>query len=255
MTNTVGNSVVIVDDDELSLEMVRALVEKNFSCRVFTANNGIAGLELARNVNPRLIILDLAMPYFSGFRIIETLREDEKYKHLPIIICTVITDAKTVEKAFDLKIAGFIKKPFMPEHFLAVLEKHLDKQSRQLILVVDDEEHHLRKVEQILTTHFPHDVLTVDSGIDGMEIMRDRPVQLVIADVEMPLIDGVRLLSFARDDRRLKHIPFLLAFDKNMDEDDYEDIIDEAGEYSYQGILKKPFDQEEVTEMVRKVLT
>ena len=255
MPHTLGNSVLIIDDDEQTLEMIRALVEKNFSCHVFAANNGITGLELARNVNPRLVILDLSMPYFTGFDVLDTLRMNKDDVDAPnIIICSVITDAKTVEQVYKYGINGFVKKPFMPEYFLSLLAKYYDKREQRMVLAVDAEEAALNKIEQIFLTNSPHELITVESGIDAMEILREREVSLVIAAADMPIINGARLLSFMREDYRLKKIPFLLTVDGNLDEYEYEDILEEAEEYQYQGIIKKPFVQSEVIEAVNKLL-
>ena len=247
--NTQSTDVLIIDDDEMNLEMTRALVAKHFACRVLTANNGVTGLEIAQNRKLQLLILDLSMPYFTGFQVMDRLRENDRTKKLPILLCTVIADKDTITRAYDYSIVGAIKKPFLADHFVKVLGKHITVQNRNTILVVDDEENYLKRVEQALVNNFPHEVLLAESGIEAMDILRNRPVSLVIADNEMPLINGLRLLAFVREDKFLKRTPFLM-----MGEFDDPDDIDDAEEYGLQGILTKPLSTEKLVDLVGKAL-
>ena len=79
--------ILVVDDDEKAVKYMSAILE-NAGFEVFKAYSGKAGINLAMNSNPGLIILDLMMPEISGFDVIEKLRTHPTAKSIPIIICS-----------------------------------------------------------------------------------------------------------------------------------------------------------------------
>jgi PleD family two-component response regulator len=76
-------SILIVDDDALSREMVRTVVEK-LDYRALEASNGTAAVFMAKQSNPILIVLDINMPGKGGLDVLRELRDDSAFKTTPI---------------------------------------------------------------------------------------------------------------------------------------------------------------------------
>jgi CheY-like chemotaxis protein len=99
--------LVIEDDFDIRDAMQEVLQDEGYS--VFTADNGAAALDvLGRIPTPGLVLLDLMMPEMDGHQFLEILREDPRFRTVPVV---VVSAGITVAPS----IAGYIKKPFDTE--------------------------------------------------------------------------------------------------------------------------------------------
>lgn len=103
--------VLIVDDQRDNLS-VAEMVFHFHKAEVRIAHNGIEGLEVLKEYQPTLILLDLSMPEMSGWEMFKELRENEKTAHIPVIALTAHAmagdEARVMQAGFD----GYIAKPF-----------------------------------------------------------------------------------------------------------------------------------------------
>ena len=101
--------ILVVDDDEKAVKCIRVILE-NAGFRVLTAYGGKAGIELAINNNPDMIILDLMMPDISGFDVVEKLRKHQKAKNIPIVICSSKDITEEDKKVLNGNIMAIVQK-------------------------------------------------------------------------------------------------------------------------------------------------
>jgi signal transduction histidine kinase/DNA-binding response OmpR family regulator len=80
-------TLLAVDDDPLAIELMRVSLEPE-GYTVLTAGGGVEAIELARGIEPDLIILDLLMPDMDGFAVVEALRADQGTSEIPIVVLT-----------------------------------------------------------------------------------------------------------------------------------------------------------------------
>jgi CheY-like chemotaxis protein len=76
------------------------------------------------------------------------------------------------------------------------------------ILVVEDDAEYRNVLKEVLEMH-GHSVLAAADGIEALELLRGTPPEVIISDVNMPNRTGSQLHDLVRNDRRLKHIPFV----------------------------------------------
>jgi CheY-like chemotaxis protein len=118
--------VLVVDDEPDTLRLAQKILEmENFTVR--TAINGEEALQLIkkRGVIPRLILLDLMMPKSDGWFVLETLKKDEKYKKIKIVLFTVKAFTKDFERAKALGAEGYITKPFSGDKLVENIRERL----------------------------------------------------------------------------------------------------------------------------------
>ncbi|MCL2565594.1 MAG: diguanylate cyclase [Defluviitaleaceae bacterium] len=110
--NITKNSILVVEDDKLiALELTNILTPKYI---VYLSRNGADAIELAKELKPDIILLDVVMPGMSGFDVIATLKGIRETSDIPIIFVTGLSNAKDEEKGLVLGAADYIQKPFTP---------------------------------------------------------------------------------------------------------------------------------------------
>jgi two-component system alkaline phosphatase synthesis response regulator PhoP len=103
--------ILAIDDEENVLLLLKYQLGRS-GHEVITSENGIDGIRKARKFKPDLILLDLAMPMMSGFRVCEILKSYKRTKHIPIFIFTALDRLEDVERAFEKGADDYIVKPF-----------------------------------------------------------------------------------------------------------------------------------------------
>ncbi len=103
-------TILVVDDEQDLLDLIEYnLKQEGFD--VLKAEDGKEGIEVAREHNPNLVLLDIMMPKMDGLEVVERMREDEKLKHIPIIFLTARGDEKTEVEGLNKGGDDYITKP------------------------------------------------------------------------------------------------------------------------------------------------
>lgn len=117
--------VLVVDDDMLNLKMAsRILTEADM--RVNCLKSGNEALKFLENNRPDIILLDIHMPDMDGFDTIDAIRENKDFSDIPIIFLTADEDSETETRGLKCGAVDFIRKPFVPEVFLARIRHTID---------------------------------------------------------------------------------------------------------------------------------
>jgi DNA-binding response OmpR family regulator len=117
-----GPTILLVEDNEDNALICRTWLE-HFGLRVVRASEGREGLRLARELAPDLIVLDLSLPYLSGWEVAEALRAEGA--EVPIVIWSAHDDRADRFRAESLGCAGYLVKPCSPALVLAEVERVL----------------------------------------------------------------------------------------------------------------------------------
>jgi len=109
------HKILIVDDDEKTVDLVKLYLEKD-GYRVLTAYDGWQALELTRQKQPDLIVLDLMLPGVDGLDVCRILQAESK---VPIIMLTAKTTEEDKLIGLDLGADDYVTKPFSPRELVA----------------------------------------------------------------------------------------------------------------------------------------
>lgn len=117
-------TILIIDDEATLRDNLRdVLTFENYA--VIEAEDGVKGLQCAREHLPDLIICDIAMPGLDGHRVLTELRHDSQTASIPVIFLTARTDQVAVSRGMALGVNAYIAKPFTIEEVLAGIRAHL----------------------------------------------------------------------------------------------------------------------------------
>ncbi|MDB5816724.1 MAG: hypothetical protein JWQ11_364 [Rhizobacter sp.] len=106
-----GATVMMVDDEPMMTEVIQTYLEEAGYTDLVATNDPLDAMELAREVRPGVILLDLMMPGMSGFEILQALRADEELRYTPVIVLTAASNAATKLRALELGATEFLSKP------------------------------------------------------------------------------------------------------------------------------------------------
>ena len=121
--------LLIIEDDAGVRESLTDLLVAKFE--VLVAADSDAGVDLAREHRPDLILLDRFLPTGDGLSVLETLQEDVRTDSVPVIFLTGDTDEATLEKCLDRGAVDFIQKPASARELLARIDRALRQSEQQ----------------------------------------------------------------------------------------------------------------------------
>ncbi|MCB1192238.1 MAG: SpoIIE family protein phosphatase [Leptospiraceae bacterium] len=125
--------ILIVDDTQKNIQLIGTILkEEGYTINV--AQNGVQALNLISKINPDLILLDVMMPEMDGFEACQKIKENPKYKDIPIIFLTARVDTEDIVKGFEMGAADYIAKPFQAEELLARISTHLELRNSKIQL-------------------------------------------------------------------------------------------------------------------------
>ncbi len=113
-----GTKVLIVDDD-LNIQRVLVFALKQEGYEVIVASDGAAGVDMARDAEPDLILMDVAMPKLDGYAATQQIRAAERGRRVPIIMLTAEADVGQRVKGLRAGADDDIVKPFHPLELMA----------------------------------------------------------------------------------------------------------------------------------------
>lgn len=116
---------ILFIEDESDLLMLLQVRLEAAGYNYISAENGVSGLEKARNQKPDLIILDLLMPKMDGYAVFKNLKENEDTKKIPVIVLTAAGQREAEDRCKKMGSDAFIAKPFDPPVLLGKIKELL----------------------------------------------------------------------------------------------------------------------------------
>ena len=120
--------LLLVDDEPGLREAVQAYLEdSNFAVEV--ASNARDGWELLQQTNPDLVISDIMMPQVDGYQFLKQVREDPRYKALPVVFLTAKGMTSDRIQGYQAGCDAYLSKPFDPDELVAIVTNLLARRA------------------------------------------------------------------------------------------------------------------------------
>ena len=116
-------TVLIIDDDDFTRQTAKSILEENLQYEVLTASSGMDGVDKLFQNTVHLILLDVAMPGWDGFKTLSVIRDNALLRNIPVIMLTAAADRDSIIKASQLGVEDYIRKPFVPEDLVSRVSK------------------------------------------------------------------------------------------------------------------------------------
>jgi CheY-like chemotaxis protein len=119
-------NILVVDDDDFQHKLINKLLEKKDYHLIF-AGNGSEALNMMRETQPDLILMDVMMPDMDGLETMRTMRSEPILAKIPVIMITGKSDGQVVSDSMKVGAADFVVKPFDKATLIAKVNHALDK--------------------------------------------------------------------------------------------------------------------------------
>ena len=263
-------TVLIVDDNAAALEILQKTVEQ-LGARVMAASSGEEALAcvehcFATNQTLHVVLMDYRMPGMNGLEVAQCIKAKSGASDLPVVIMVSAFGRDEIMKEQTTEVvpyAAYLTKPVTPQQVGVLIERSISgdvlKPSSRVkpqqstsplhglrLLLVEDNEFNRVVASELLE----HEGAVVDIAVGGQEgidaiIKGNTSYDLVLMDVQMPVIDGLEATRQIRADVRFASLP-IIAMTANVYTSDQEDCI-KAGMNAH---LAKPFDLDKVIKTI-----
>jgi putative two-component system response regulator len=125
MTTSADNrpQILVVDDEATNLQMLRHVLQDDY--RLVFAKDGPRAIALAHSEHPDLVLLDIMMPFMTGYEVCEALKRDAQTRHIPVIFVSALSDTDDEAKGFAVGGVDYLTKPASPAIVKARVRTHL----------------------------------------------------------------------------------------------------------------------------------
>jgi two-component system cell cycle response regulator DivK len=120
-----GAKTVLIVEDQLEMRAINAVYLHHHGYNVLAADNGLDGIEAAREEHPDLILMDISIPGVDGITATEELKRDPVTGDIPVLIVTAHPYGSVGKRAIDAGCDGYLTKPCDPRRLLQEVRRHL----------------------------------------------------------------------------------------------------------------------------------
>ena len=214
-----GATVLVVDDDAAQRDLLtRFLQRQGFTVR--SAADGRTGLEMARALLPRAILLDVMMPQLDGWSVLAALKAEPKLAAIPVIMASFVNEPAM---AASLGASDYLLKPMDWERLKEVMARLIHPEGA--VLVVDDNDD-LRTQARTVLERSGWTVVEARHGQEALEVVARAMPQMVLLDLTMPVMDGFQFLHELRKLPGGGDVPVLVLSARDLSEGDREKLRD-----------------------------
>ena len=264
-TKTVDRPTILVVDDSTNLRKTMALSLEKQGYRVLQAGDGRQALDRLKDCpDIDLIICDIEMPNMNGFEFLSVRRRDSLLVQIPVIILTSRSGEKHRSLAKQLGASAYFTKPYVEQNFIGEIKTILEQKnnsyeeepkstskiiSNSNILIIDDSPA-LRRTMTLSLEKKGYRVLQARHGKEGLEQLKQNPqVNLIICDIEMPIMNGFEFLDAHRQNAKISHIPVAMLFSRNSEK--HHNLAKQLGAIAF---FTKPYIEEEFLQEINNFI-
>jgi len=234
--------ILVIDDDKDIRTVITEILDQS-GYEVFTATSGQQGLDLAAQIQPALIVLDLMMPGMDGWTVLTKLQHKPATADIPTII---LSGASGLEMAMSLGAAAVLFKPVDANQLTAEIAAQLAPLPPSYILLVEDD----ADSRTLLTRLLEGEGWNCRAAINGnaaLRVLKQAAPSLIILDLKMAGMNGFELLEVISKNPAWSKIPVVIVTSMDLTADMRDYLAPRTA-----GVLAKGrFSREDLLRLVR----
>ncbi|NUN64049.1 response regulator [Pseudanabaena biceps] len=214
-------SILIIDDD-LNVHQFM----QDHLCRlgmfIYSAFSSQEGLDLAHQIIPNAIILDVQIPSMNGWDVLKELRSQSLTSGIPIILLTsnneVVNNAQI--ESYEIGANDYLFKPIDRDRLINCIGKYRAKTSEVLSVLVVEDDVNVRSMLKRMLEKENCKVSEAADGYEALKVINKYEPQLILLDLTMPNVDGFEFIHLLRLRHDITPIPVVIITAKDLTEED-----------------------------------
>ncbi len=243
------NTILVIDDDPTSHDLLqRFLGKKGFEVK--TVNSGAEGVQLAKTLQPKAIILDVMMPGMDGWSVLTSLKAHPATADIPVIMMTMVDDQNL---GYALGAAEYLLKPIDKSKLDTILNKFELAPNSNSIMVVEDDP----GIREILCRQLRGgnwQVIEAANGKEALLKLEEHRPGLILSDLMMPEMDGFELVHRLKQDQQLCFIPVIILTAKNITNQDRQKLNGGVSKIFEKGSYQRSILFNEVSHLLEEAI-
>ncbi|WP_455210655.1 response regulator [Kaarinaea lacus] len=199
-----NSTILVIDDEPQILELIKVYLN-NEGFNVKTAADGHSGLQLARNIRPDLITLDVMMPGMDGWTVLKHLKEDRELKNIPVAMLTTLEEQ---ELGYALGADDYLIKPIDLDIFIAKIKQWVRIKPPSPVLIVMEDSNSRQALCNALQQQ-GIEVNEAQSTDTALEIVRNTVPSIIVLDLMYSAVNAIDFVHRLNEDQRLNTIPLI----------------------------------------------
>lgn len=231
--------LLLVIDDDLIMQKLLKTYGDTLGYQVATAGDGETGLELAKQLRPAAILLDVMMPGMDGWMVLSLLKKDPELAKIPIIMVSIMED-KVLGQA--LGATEYLTKPLKRKELNSILKKYLGRDNLHEVLLVEDDPM-FREIMEDTLKDAGLQVYSAENGRQALDCLQHKKPHLILSDLTMPEMDGFEFITHLRQNSAWQSIPVVVLTSRNITPDEHNklthgvDKVFQKGNYHIEDLL------------------
>ncbi|MBT3187479.1 MAG: GAF domain-containing protein [Anaerolineae bacterium] len=198
--------ILAIDDDEDVIHLYQRYLNTQ-GYLVIPLTEPQKAVERAKELKPYAITLDIMMPGYDGWQVLQDLKSDPETQNFPTIICSIVEDTK---KGYSLGATDYLLKPIIGDDLLGSLSRINKGGEIHEILLIDDNPDNLRFLEKLLLETQNYRPIIAENGPTGWDKITNNPPQAVILDLFMLDMSGFEIIEAMQASVELRKIPVII---------------------------------------------
>jgi CheY-like chemotaxis protein/signal transduction histidine kinase len=203
-----GDSILLIVEDDPHYARVIMDLARDRGFKVLVAMRGLDALELAKQLQPTAVSLDVFLPDMLGWTVLSQLKQNPLTRHIPVQIITLDEDR---QHALARGAFSFVTKPTTTEGVEAAIAriKEYARPRRKRLLVVEDNPAEQMSIRELLG-YDDIEIDTAGTGSDALDHLRERQYDCVVLDLRLPDMSGFEVLEEIKRDDSLSDVPVVV---------------------------------------------
>jgi signal transduction histidine kinase/DNA-binding response OmpR family regulator len=238
-----GSAVLVIEDDAMVRQLLEGVLTDE-GYRVVTATGDAGTVELARQLHPDAITLDLALPSLAGWNLLAAIKADSELSDTPVIVLLVVDEAAGV----PLGATDYLTKPIQRERLVGLLRTHCGDRTAPVLVVEDDAD--TREMLQRMLEREGFSVTEAADGRAGLERVAEQRPSLILLDLLMPQMNGFEFLAELQSRPEWRSIPVVVVTAKDLTAEEHARLSGRVAEVLRKGAYTRERLLSEVRERV-----
>jgi CheY-like chemotaxis protein len=125
------HTVLYIEDNAVNRLLVERVFEHRSNIDIIVATRGLLGLEMARDHQPAIVLLDIHLPDVNGDKVLTRLRDDPLTRDIPVVVLSADASERQMQRLLNLGAAAYLTKPLDVHKLLETVDGMISEQTRQ----------------------------------------------------------------------------------------------------------------------------